>query len=158
MNDIFGRVVTLLIAASVLFGSQVISMQERSKSACQMYLLAECTRFVDNVCNTGFLSRNMMQQFYKDMAPVQGICDIKLMHETKELVYVAKRDAFEQVSTYRDEEDISRQLEKGEHYLFARNDFLRVTVCVDGGMCVLPWLEDETENVTYGGVIKYEAY
>lgn len=158
MNDIFGRVTAILLAAAVLCGMPLVYMKERLKSASQMYLLAESTLFVDNVCNTGFLSKQMWQQFYQQMIPVEGICGIRLMHETKELVYVEKEDAYKQVSTFYDEQDILKELEQGNLYSFSRNDFLRITICVEGGMALLPWHKDETLNVSYGGVIKYEAY
>ena len=158
MNDIFGRVVAVLTAAAVLCGMPLVYMKERQKSASQMYLLAESTQFVDNVCNTGFLSWQMWQQFYRQMLPVEGICSIKLMHETKELVYVEEDHTYRQVSTFYDEQDILSQLEQGKPYSFARNDFLRITVSVDGGIAVLPWHKDDTLNVSYGGVVKYEAY
>lgn len=158
MNDIFGRVIAVLAAAVVFCGMPLMYMKERHKSASQMYLLSESTQFVDNVCNTGFLSLQMWQQFYRQLIPVDGICDIQLMHETKELVYVEEEDTYRQVSTFYDEQDILAVLEQGETYTFARNDFLRITVSVDGGIAVLPWHQDETLNVSYGGVIKYEAY
>lgn len=148
----------MMIAAAVLFGLPVVYMRERAKSASQMYLLAESTRFVDSVCNTGFLSWEMLQQFYQGMIPVQGICEIGLLHESKELVYVEGEDAYEQVSVFYDEADIKRQLEREGRYCFGRNDFLRVTIQVDGGICLLPWQRDETMNISYGGVVKYEAY
>lgn len=158
MNDIFGRVTAILIAVATLFGMPLVYMQERQKTAAQMYLLAESTRFVDSVCNTGFLSQEMMRQFYQGLIPVQGVCEVRLLHETKELAYVQEEDTYEQVSAFYDEEDIREKLERGEDYVFARNDFLRITILVKGGLRLLPWQEDDTQNICYGGVVKYEAY
>ena len=157
MNDAFGKVAAMLLAAVVLCGMPVVYMQERAKTATQMYLLSESTRFVDSVCNIGFISQGMLQQFYQNMQPVNGICRIFIMHETKELAFVDGEDAYEPVSTFYDEKDILKQLEQGKHYEMAKNDFLRVTVCVDGGLRLFPWQKDRTENVCYGGVIRYEA-
>lgn len=156
MNDIFGKVIAVLAAAVIFCGMPLMYMKERLKSASQMYLLSESTQFVDNICNTGFLSLQMWQQFYKQMAPVEGICEIKLLHETKDLVYVEEEDIYRQVSTFYDEQDILAVLEQEGTYPFARNDFLRITVSVDDGTKL--WLKDQTQNVSYGGVVKYEAY
>ncbi len=158
MNDIFGRVTAMLIAAAILCGMPLVYMQERLKSASQMYLLSESTRFVDNICNTGFLSPEMWEQFYRQIAPVEGICNIELMHETKELIYDETQDAYKQVSTFFDKQEILKQLGTGNPYPFFRNDYLRITICVENGITILPWDSDKTANVSYGGVIKYEAY
>lgn len=158
MNDVFGKVISILLAVAVFFVMPMCYMQERMKSASQMYLLAECTGFIDSVCNTGFISRQMLQQFYRELGQVNGICKVQLVHETKELVYVESEDSFRQISTYHDESDIYEQLESGGRYLFGKNDFVKVVVCCEGGFSLFPWQEDPTQNVSYGGVVRYEAY
>ena len=68
MDEIFGRVTAILFAAAVFMGMPLLYMSERAKSAEQMYLLTVNTEFVDSICNTGFLTMEMYQQFYKETA------------------------------------------------------------------------------------------
>ena len=64
MNDIFGRVCTFFVAAASMVGMPLIYMNERAKTAEQLYLLTEATHFVDSVCNTGLVSGEMLRSLY----------------------------------------------------------------------------------------------
>ena len=78
MDEIFGRVTAILFAAAVFMGMPLLYMSERAKSAEQMYLLTVNTEFVDSICNTGFLTMEMYQQFYKEISAASGIYEVHM--------------------------------------------------------------------------------
>ena len=77
MDEIFGRVTAILFAAAVFMGMPLLYMSERAKSAEQMYLLTVNTEFVDSICNPGFLTMEMYQQFYKEISAASGIYEFE---------------------------------------------------------------------------------
>ena len=157
MDDIFGKIVSILLAAMLFCLMPLCAMAERQNTAGQMYLLSISTKFVDSVCSTGFVSEQMMQQFYRQAAAVPQICGIHLLHETKELAYVEETDTYAPVSTYYDEEDIWQKVSREQSYHFSKNDYFQVVILCDGGWKFLPGQENAGMNVHYGGVIRYEA-
>ena len=86
MDEIFGRVTAILFAAAVFMGMPLLYMSERAKSAEQMYLLTVNTEFVDSICNTGFLTMEMYQQFYKEISAASGIYEVHMYREQKDIV------------------------------------------------------------------------
>ena len=86
MDEIFGRVTAILFAAAVFMGMPLVYMSERAKSAEQMYLLTVNTEFVDSICNTGFLTMEMYQQFYKEISAASGIYEVHMYREQKDIV------------------------------------------------------------------------
>ena len=153
MDDIFGRVVTMFIAVCIMFGMPFIYMTERAKSARQMYILSEVTRFVDSVANIGFIDGEMMREFYSDMSFSDSIADVRILHESDEFVM---DDKILRVRTYHDEEDIWDTVESGKEYRFLKGDYLKVTVSETNTFSIFPFLEDDTVMAVYGGCIKYE--
>ena len=86
MDEIFGRVTAILFAAAVFMGMPLLYISERAKSAEQMYLLTVNTEFVDSICNTGFLTMEMYQQFYKEISAASGIYEVHMYREQKDIV------------------------------------------------------------------------
>ena len=86
MDEIFGRVTVILFAAAVFMWMPLLYMSERAKSAEQMYLLTVNTEFVDSICNTGFLTMEMYQQFYKEISAASGIYEVHMYREQKDIV------------------------------------------------------------------------
>ena len=86
MNDIFGKVVSLFLAAIILFGMPLVYMNERVKTAEQLYLLTEVTHFVDSVCNTGYVSGQMLRSFHMDLSTKSSLYQIRISHEQPEYV------------------------------------------------------------------------
>ena len=63
MSDIFGKVCSIFLAVTILFGMPLVYMQERAKTAEQLFLITEATHFVDSVCNTGKIDRHSLRRF-----------------------------------------------------------------------------------------------
>ena len=161
MDDIFGKVVSIFLAVCIMFGMPFIYMTERSKSAKQMYILSEITRFVDSACNIGFIDREMMQRLYMDMSFSDGIAGINILHESEEYATqereAATGDDYVKVSTFYDEEDIWDTVEKKERYKLLKGDYLKVTVSVANSFSLFPFIDDNTVTAIYGGSVKYET-
>lgn len=158
MNDIFGKICSFFLAAVILFGMPLVYMNERAKTAEQLYLLTEATNFVDSVCNTGFIDGQMMRSLYASLSRDRAYYEISLLHEQQEYVYDDETDEYVRCETFYDEHTVWEQVEQGREYLFSRGDFLRITIEKKGDFTLIPGIPDRTVSVTYGGTIKYEAY
>lgn len=158
MNDIFGRIFTFFVAAAILFGMPLIYMNERAKTAEQLYLLTEATHFVDSVCNTGFVNGEMLRSLYTALSGKSAVYEISLLHEQPEYVYDSESDLYLRCETYYDEDTIWEWIGQGEDYLLARGDFFRVSVKKKAGFTLFAGILDQTVGVQYGGTVKYEAY
>lgn len=158
MNDIFGKVCSLFLATMIFFGMPLVYMHERAKTAEQMYLLTEATHFVDSVCNTGCISKQMLRELYITLSHDTSVYEIKLLHEQPEYIYDEARSEYVRCETYHDEKDIVVLTEQGKNYYLDRGDFLLLTVEKKAGFLLLPGMTDRTVSVRYGGTVKYEAY
>lgn len=158
MSDIFGKVCSIFLAVIILFGMPLVYMDERAKTAEQMYLLTEATHFVDSVCNTGSISGQMLRTFYASLARDAAVYEVTFVHEQPEYVYDETAEGYVRCETYHDEEDIRMQVEQGHDYFFSRGDFLLVTIEKKAGFMLLPGINDRTVSIRYGGTVKYEAY
>lgn len=158
MSDIFGKVCSIFLAVMILFGMPLVYMNERAKTAEQMYLLTEATHFVDSVCNTGLISGQMLRGFYASLARDTAVYEVTFLHEQPEYVYDEDSERYVRCETYHDEADIRKQVEQGSDYFFSRGDFLLITIEKKAGFTLIPGIEDRTVSIRYGGTVKYEAY
>ena len=156
MNDILGKIFSIFLAVIVLFGMPLVYMQERAKTAEQLYLLTQVTHFVDSACNTGYLSRDMMKEFYASLSQKSAVYQIQIVHEQPEYVYDEAMDTYTRGEFFYDEEDIWNWVETGKSYTFHRGDFLCVSVKRTAGFLFFPEL-DQTVSIRYGGTVKYEV-
>ena len=157
MNDIFGKIISIFLVCGIFFGMPLVYMQERAKTAEQLFLITEATHFVDSVCNTGKIDRHSLRRFYDSLSGEHAIYAIELLHETGEYAYDEAEASYERVSLFYDETDIWDSIEKGQVYYFSRGDFLRVNIRRIPEARYLLW-KDQTVRVQYGGSVKYEAY
>ena len=158
MSDIFGRVCSIFLAVIILFGMPLVYMSERAKTAEQMYLLTEATHFVDSVCNTGFISGQMLRSFYASLAKETAVYEVTFLHEQPEYVYDEVADGYVRCETFHDEEDIRNEVEQGKDYFFCRGDFLLIAIEKKAGVTLIPGISDHTVSIRYGGTVKYEAF
>ena len=114
MSDILGKVCSMCLAVIILFGMPLIYMNERAKTAEQIYLLTEATHFVDSVCNTGVISGQMLRTFYASLAREASVYEVTFLHEQPEYVYDEGGGSYVRCETYHDEEDIRKQVEQGQ--------------------------------------------
>lgn len=158
MNDIFGKVCSFFLAAVILFGMPLVYMNERAKTAEQLYLLTLATHFVDSVCNTGFVDGQMMRSLYASLSRDAAYYEISLLHERQEYVYDDETDKYVLCEAFYDEQTIWDEVEQGGDYFFDRGDFLRISIEKKAGFSLFSGIPDRTVSVQYGGTIKYEAY
>ena len=156
MDEIFGRVTAILFAAAVFMGMPLLYMSERAKSAEQMYLLTVNTEFVDSICNTGFLTMEMCQQFYKEISAASGIYEVHMYREQKDIVLEQGDYSYE--SIFFDEKDMLAELEKNRVYEFERGDYLKVAIIKKKGWMDFVGSRDSSVNVLYGGTVRYEDF
>ncbi|MCR5388203.1 MAG: hypothetical protein K6E56_03035 [Lachnospiraceae bacterium] len=147
MSDIFGRVFSIFLAVIILFGMPFIYMNERAKSARQLFLLTESTAFIDSTCNTGVITDETLRRFYEKISR-GGPVNIKLLHESKEYSPAGE------VSVFYDEDDIYKAIDAGERYAFLKGDYLKVMVWVNESFSIFPQIKDNSVSVYYGGTIK----
>ena len=153
MGDIFARITAVLLAVSVFFGIPLVYMHERAKSARQLYMLSEVTRFVDGVCNVGVIDRDMIGSFYDSMSKAGSGIKIQMLHETYDYVFDEESDRYVTVKRYYDESDITKAYE----YRLYRGDYFRVSVEAHDDILFL-MQDDATLSVVYGGTVKYEDF
>ena len=158
MSDMFGKVGSLFLAVTIVFGMPLVYMNERAKTAEQMALLTEATHFVDSVCNTGLISGQMLRTFYASLAHESAVYEVTFLHEQPEYVYDEEQERYVRCETYHDEEDIRARVERGDDYYFSRGDFLLITIEKTAGFTLIPSIRDRTVSIHYGGTVKYEAY
>ncbi len=156
MDDIFGKMIAILLAAALFFGVPYVAMLERMNGAAQMYLLAEETALIDSICNTGFMNLEMYEQFLWEVSKVPGRYEVELLQERKELVL--EDDKVTYVSRYYDTEELVEAMRSGENYYFARNDYIRICIVQKKAGIRIPGITDRTMQVFYGGTVKYEAF
>lgn len=156
MNDIFGRIFSIMLAAVMLVGIPLLAMMERVKTAEQIYLLTEETQFIDSVCNIGFVSKGMYEQLQQEIASLPGIYEIEVLIERKDLQYEEGTASY--VSRYWDTKEIESLLRKNGSFECYRNDFIRILITKVNTHSYFYGIEDQTVQVFYGGTVKYEAY
>ncbi len=158
MNDIFGKICSIFLAVVILFGMPLIYMNERAKTAEQLYLLTESTHFVDSVCNTGSISAQMLRSLYASLSERSAVYEVELLHEQPEYVLDEDSGTYARCMTYHDEDEIWACVESGREYLFSRGDFLLMVIHRRAGFGLFAGDGDATVSVRYGGTVKYEAY
>lgn len=158
MNDILGKVCSIFLAVIILFGMPLVYMNERAKTAQQMYLLTEATHFVDSVCNTGAISGQMLRGLYASLSCASAVYEVTFVHAQPEYVYDEAAERYVRCEMYYDEKDIWEQIEKGNDYFFRRGDFLLITIEKKAGDMLFFGGKDHTVSIRYGGTVKYEAY
>ncbi len=148
MSDILGRVFALFLAVIILFGMPLIYMNERAKSARQLYFLTESASFIDSTCNTGVITDETLRRFFEKLGKSGGPVNIKLLHESKE--YSPEGE----VCIFYDEDDIYKAIDSGEAYELLKGDHIKVTVWANESFSIIPWISDKTVSVYYGGTVK----
>lgn len=155
MSDSLGKITSILIAAILFIGIPLTAMQERMKTAAQMYLLAEETEFVDSICNTGVLTWEMYEQFMWSINKLPELYNVEILQEQKELLVEGEEVTY--VSRYYDTKEILEILKKNGKYYFYRNDYIRVCITKKEGGFQILGISDQTMQVFYGGTIRNEA-
>lgn len=130
MNDSFSKIISILIAAVVMYIAPVRIQMERQAETVQTYILSETMYLVDNVRNTGILSSRMYEEYEKKVCSVCNNADIDIL--------VKKNENYDDNT-----DDVLLCLENTGSYLLDKDDYFRIAV------------KKGTQALTYyGGIIK----
>lgn len=164
MENAFGKIVGIFLAAAVMFGLPVIYMAERQESVQQMFIQTETVYLVDSVRNTGVLTRQMLEEYERKLGITDGICRIELMHMKK--VFYLTDDGFEEREERYYTADIRNQVYKEGAYSFGTDDYFKVTVREEGRgfLYAVRNIFYPDQGLAgrllsyYGGTVKYEVH
>ena len=156
MNDILGKVFSILLCAWLMFLYPLSAAKEENRQIERMYLYQETVRFLDNICNTGTISSRDMQNYLDKISRMSTLYQVKITHESLEgenkdknedkteanvLQKELKSEVFFQTHT---QEEIFEQLKEKLEYQMNDNDFIKIVIYDSQG----------NMTVCYGGSIK----
>ena len=144
MEDIYGKVVSLLLGIVILFLIPVLYEKERMENLVQVSLMTETEYLVDGVCNTGVMTKQMFDK-YREKLQVYGGCNIELIHTKSKFTADSQTGEIKEQLICVYEDEMIKILETEGSYGFRRGDFLRIQVKKDGKILLY-----------YGGTITYE--
>lgn len=100
MSDSFSKIVAILISSILMFIVPIKITKERQDEFKQTYILSETMYLVDNVRNTGVLSKEMYNIYANKVTSMIGNAQIEMLSsdlEHKNLVF--NSDIFEDLQT-----------------------------------------------------------
>ncbi len=133
MSDAVGRIFSIFMAAILMFIVPVYIVYERKQETVQTYVLSETIYFVDNVSNTGKLTKNMYLEYAKKIDSVLSAGKINMT-----VVRCDSEGNEEYIDT-----DLKSGLMTDDKIELLKNDYIRVTVSREDDIIAY-----------YGGVIK----
>ena len=133
MSDAVGRIFSIFMAAIFMFIVPVYIVYERKQETVQTYVLSETIYFVDNVSNTGKLTKNMYLEYAKKIDSVLSASKINMT-----VVRCDSEGNEEYIDT-----DLKSGLMTDDKIELLKNDYIRVTVSREDDIIAY-----------YGGVIK----
>ena len=133
MSDAVGRIFSIFMAAIFMFIVPVYIVYERKQETVQTYVLSETIYFVDNISNTGKLTKNMYLEYAKKIDSVLSASKINMT-----VVRCDSEGNEEYIDT-----DLKSGLMTDDKIELLKNDYIRVTVSREDDIIAY-----------YGGVIK----
>ena len=133
MSDAVGRIFSIFMAAILMFIVPVYIVYERKQETVQTYVLSETIYFVDNVSNTGKLTKNKYLEYAKKIDSVLSASKINMT-----VVRCDSEGNEEYIDT-----DLKSGLMTDDKIELLKNDYIRVTVSREDDIIAY-----------YGGVIK----
>ena len=133
MSDAVGRIFSIFMAAIFMFIVPVYIVYERKQETVQTYVLSETIYFVDNISNTGKLTKNMYLEYAKIIDSVLSASKINMT-----VVRCDSEGNEEYIDT-----DLKSGLMTDDKIELLKNDYIRVTVSREDDIIAY-----------YGGVIK----
>lgn len=146
MNDIFGKVISILLCAWLMFIYPLNAAKEENSQMERMYIYQETVRFVDNICNTGVISDKDMRNYLNKISSMNTLYDVSITHDSR--ISDDEKEELETegfyVSYY--ESQIFDALNEHQEYKLGYSDFIKIIIYNDKG------------NMTacYGGSVKAE--
>lgn len=137
MEEIFSRVVAMLLGCTLMIVLPLIVVRERQKNMEQTYLYTETIEFVDGVCNKGIIYEENYINYLDKISILSGIYNVKMEKYSKD------RNQYNDYTS-----QITESLENNSEYMMKIGDLFRISVIDREGNPV----------VYYGGKIKDEDY
>lgn len=150
MNDILGKVFSILLCAWLMFLYPLSMAKEENRQIERMYLYQETVRFLDNVCNTGVIADQDMENYMGKISRMNTLYQIAITHERltdrKEDEIKPEETEIENGNIFQihNQKEIFELLKEQQEYQLNYNDFIKIVIYNPQGNMV----------VCYGGSIK----
>lgn len=165
----FSKIMAILIGVVMLFIVPIYQLAQKQDDISQIYVENETTKFVDSIRNSGYISREMYQDYVNKIDKTGNTYNIQICHSHKIVkpnfdddtgTILNGYDSYF-VNTYQDE--VLDAFDKGEDYKFNEGDYINVTVSNRNKTMAANLLFTLTHSnadvqvyVTYGGMIRDE--
>lgn len=137
MEEIFSKVVAMLLGCILMIVLPMSIISERQKNMEQTYVYTETIEFVDSVCNKGIIYEDYFVEYLNSICGLSNIYNVKLERS------ISGEEGYIEYTR-----QITDCLENEHRYEMKKGDFIRVEV-----------VDKEGNSVTfYGGKIKDEDY
>lgn len=143
MENSFGKIVSILILAVMLFIVPLKYYMEKNQALQEMYVSTKTIELVDSARNTGFITKDMYDQYMADITRMNKIYRIRLEHT----IYAVNKE--NQTREKYEVTDIESELYKSGIYKFKVEDYFKIQVIQ---------IPDNRMISYYGGYIKNEVY
>lgn len=145
MEDSFGKVVAIIICAYLMFIAPITYMQKEVDKTKDTYLLNEITCFVEEVQNTGIISKARYDELQNNVSRLASGYNIEIIRTCHG--YSQDNEDINYNNIYYFTDEILDKLSSDGSYYLNENDYLKVTI-----------KKNDEPFLFYGGGIKNEAY
>ena len=145
MNDAFGKIVAVFISVYLMFIAPVIFMEKEVTRLEDSYVLTETSIFIENVKNTGIISKEEFDLYFDKIAALDSLYTLEIVHSKHRYNYESGNISFLENNYFLD--DITKDLNNNGIYYLNETDYLKITV-----------YRDSKPVVFVGGGVKNEAY
>lgn len=166
----FSKIVAIFLAVILLFISPLLYLAQKQDSISLLYVSGETTKLIDNIKNSGYISKRMYDNFIKSIDRTGNLYRIEITHSHRKVepLMDVNTDAILQdysvyfYNTY--EAEIFEAFDRNEDYYFNRGDYISIQVSNKNKTTAVSILEsilskdieDTQIVVTYGGMIRDE--
>ena len=145
MSDAFGKIFAVFVCVYLMFIAPITYMQKESQRLEETYVLTETSIFIENVKNTGIISKEEYDKYISKIAAMKNIYNIEIVHCKNLYNYETGSIVFAAENYYK--VDIEDKLIKDGMYYLDEMDYIKITIYNNGNPIVF-----------VGGGIKNEAY
>lgn len=169
--DSFSKIISIFLAVILMFLSPLLYMAQKQDTMSQLFVSSETTGFIDNIKNSGYVSKSMYEDFIKKIDKTGNLYQIEFTHchrRVEPLVEVNTNDILHDFSVYyynTYEAEIFDAFDRDQDYYFNRGDYISIrvynrnktiaTAIIEG--ILSKDVEDIQIAVTYGGMIRDEV-
>ena len=145
MNDIFGKIIAVFISVYLMFIAPVTYMEKELIRLEDSYVLTETSIFIENVKNTGIISKEEFKIYNDKIAALSNVYTLEIIHSKHSYDYESGNISFSSNNYFYD--DISKAINEEGMYYLEETDYFKITV-----------YRDSKPIVFVGGGVKNEAY